>query len=325
MSADLRVWPRPLVRGDVVTVVAPSGPVDPVRLRQGAEIISSWGLTVRYGSSVLANHDQLTYLAGDDRLRAADFTAAWNDPTTAAVWAARGGYGAQRMVDLIDFDALRIAGPRHLVGFSDITALHSRIGRELGQVTVHGPVLGSVGQLNEPENVAALRQLLMGSPPPQTTLLDGRAVRPGSAEGRLWGGNLALLASDIGVEPVPDEPVIMIIEDTGEDAYRVDRMLTQLIRAGWLARLTGILVGDITGSQPPGAARRGRRGPAERPRRTPGRRRAGRPRTPQSRVAARRAGPARGRPYAGDTAPRVAASRRVTCVSGLPSADAAGG
>ena len=252
MSTRPRVWPRPLVRGDLVVVVAPSGPVDPVRLRQGAEIISSWGLTVRYGSSVLTNHEQLTYLAGDDRLRAADFTAAWNDPTTAAVWAARGGYGAQRMVDLIDFDALRIAGPRHLVGFSDITALHSRIGRELGQVTVHGPVLGSVGQLTEPENVAALRQLLMGSPPPQTTLLEGRAVRPGSAEGRLWGGNLALLASDIGVEPVPDEPVIMVIEDTGEDAYRVDRMLTQLFRAGWLARLTGVLVGDITGSQPPG-------------------------------------------------------------------------
>jgi len=250
--ADLRVWPEPLVRGDLVAVVAPSGPVDPVRLRQGAEIISSWGLTVRYGSSVLNNHDHLTYLAGDDRLRAADFTAAWSDPETAAVWAARGGYGAQRMVDLIDFDALRIAGPRHLVGFSDITALHSRIGRELGQVTVHGPALGSVGQLSDAGNVAALRQLIMGSPPPLTTLLEGRAVRPGSAEGRLWGGNLALLASDIGVEPVPDEPVIVIIEDTGEDAYRVDRMLTQLLRAGWLAHLAGVLVGDITGSQPPG-------------------------------------------------------------------------
>ncbi len=247
-----RVWPRPLVRGDLVTVVAPSGPVDPARLRQGADIISSWGLTVRYGSSVLTTHGELTYLAGDDRVRAADFTAAWSDPETAAVWAARGGYGAQRMVDLIDFDALRIAGRRHLVGFSDITALHSRIGRELRQVTVHGPVLGSVGQLSDAGNVAALRQLIMGSPPPRTTLLEGRAVQPGSAEGRLWGGNLALLASDIGVEPVPDEPVIMIIEDTGEDAYRVDRMLTQLFRAGWLARLTGVLVGDATGSQPSG-------------------------------------------------------------------------
>ena len=123
-----RVWPRPLVRGDLVTVVAPSGPVDPARLRQGADIISSWGLTVRYDSAVLTNHDQLIYLAGDDRLRAADVTAARSDPETAAVWAVRGGYGAQRMVDLIDFDALRMAGPRPLVGFSDVTALHSRIG-----------------------------------------------------------------------------------------------------------------------------------------------------------------------------------------------------
>jgi len=245
-----RVWPRPLARGDVVGVVAPSGPVDPVRLQQGAAVITSWGLTVRYGSSVLDHHDQLSYLAGDDRRRAADFAAAWSDPDTAAVWAARGGYGAQRMVDLLDFDTLHTAGPRHLVGFSDVTALHTRVGRELGQVTVHGPGVGSVDQLSDAGNVTALRQLIMGPPPPQTILVEGRSVRPGSADGRLWGGNLALLASDVGVEPVPDEPVIMIIEDTGENAYRMDRMLTQLLRAGFLAQVSGVLVGDITGQSP---------------------------------------------------------------------------
>jgi len=211
---------------------------------------------VRYGSSVLDRHDQLSYLAGDDRLRAADFTAAWSDPETAAVWAARGGYGTQRMIDLLDFDVLRSAGSRHLVGFSDITALHSRIGRELGQITVHGPGVGSVDQLSDPGNVAALRQLIMGSPPPETIVVAGRSVQPGSADGRLWGGNLALLASDIGVEPVPDGPVIMIIEDTGEDAYRVDRMLTQLLRAGYLAQVAGVLVGDLTGHQSPGLLER---------------------------------------------------------------------
>ena len=106
-------------------------------------------------------HDHLGYLAGDDRLRAADFVAAWTDPDTAAVWAARGGYGAQRMVDLLDFDLLRAAGPKHLVGFSDITALHSRLGRELGQVTVHGPVAGSVEQLSDEPTGRSLRQLIM--------------------------------------------------------------------------------------------------------------------------------------------------------------------
>ena len=78
------------------------------------------------------------------------------------MWAARGGYGSQRMVDLIEFDRLRAAGPKHLVGFSDVTALHGRIGRELGQVTVHGPVVGSVAQLRDPQTVESLRCMLVG-------------------------------------------------------------------------------------------------------------------------------------------------------------------
>ena len=159
MSARPRVWPRPLVRGDLVMVVAPSGPVDPVRLQQGAAIIASWGLTVRYGSSVLDHHDQLSYLAGDDRLRAADFTSGWSDPETAAVWAARGGYGAQRMVDLLDFDV-----PRPIRLCTAVASEKPTRCRELGQVTVHGPGVGSVDQLSDSGNVAALRQLIMGSP-----------------------------------------------------------------------------------------------------------------------------------------------------------------
>ena len=89
--------------------------------------------------------DGLPYLAGADALRAADLAAAWTDPNVAAVWAARGGYGSQRILDLLDWAALRAAGPKHLVGFSDLTALHGRLGRELAQVTVHGPG-GRVGR-----------------------------------------------------------------------------------------------------------------------------------------------------------------------------------
>ena len=178
--------------------------------------------------------------------RAADFIAAWTDPDIAAVWAARGGYGAQRMLDLLDRDLLRAAGPKHLVGFSDITALHGRLGRELGQVTVHGPVAGSVEQLPDAETgcsaaAADHDRARAGAcrwPP-------GAASCPGGRPGRLWGGNLTLLASDVGIEPAPAEPVILVIEDVGEDGYRVDRMLTQLRRAGWLDRVRGVLVGDL--------------------------------------------------------------------------------
>ena len=137
-----RVWPRPLVPGDLVAVVAPSGPVSPDRLAGGVALLESWGLRVRLQPRVLSTYEPLTYLAADDHGRAEDFTTAWTDSTVAAVWAARGGYGAQRMVDLVDWPALRAAGRKTFVGFSDITALHSRLGRDLDQVTVHGPVLG---------------------------------------------------------------------------------------------------------------------------------------------------------------------------------------
>jgi muramoyltetrapeptide carboxypeptidase len=243
--AEPRSWPASLAPGAVVTVVGPSGPVDADRLEAGAAVIASWGLTLRYAAHVRAAHDHVGYLAGDDRLRAADFAAAWTDPDTAAVWAARGGYGAQRMVDLIDLDLLRAAGPKHFIGFSDITALHSRLGRELGQVTVHGPVAGSVEQLSDEETGRSLRQLIMTGPEPGLGLASGCGLVPGRAAGRLWGGNLSLLASDVGIEPAPAGPVIMVIEEVGEDGYRVDRMLTQLRRAGWLDRVSGVVVGDL--------------------------------------------------------------------------------
>jgi muramoyltetrapeptide carboxypeptidase len=246
-SAAPRIWPRPLRRSDVVAIVTPSGPCDADRVRRGAEILQSWGLSVRYGRHALGSHDQLGYLSADDATRAADFEAAWCDPATAAVWASRGGYGAQRMLDRIHFDALRAAGPKHFVGFSDITALHARIGRELNQVTIHGPVVGSLEQLQDRPTVAQLQQLIM-SRPRDWQLLTGDTVVAGSGVGVLAGGNLSLTATGVGVEPAPDEPTIVILEDIDEEGYRVDRMLTQLLRSGWFDSVVGVIVGDFTAS-----------------------------------------------------------------------------
>lgn len=241
-----RVWPRALGPGDVVTVIAPSGPCDAERLAAGSDVLRSWGLEVRYAPHTLELHPRLPYLAGEDALRASDLVAAWTDPETSAVWAARGGYGAQRMVDLVDYGALRAAGPKHFIGFSDITALHSRIGRELGQVTLHGPVAAGVGQLGDTATVDCVRALIMTSPEAGMSLCTGSSLVSGVATGRLVGGNLALVSSDLGIEPVPEVPSIVVLEDVGEDAYRVDRMLTQLLRAGWFANVIGIVIGDFT-------------------------------------------------------------------------------
>ncbi|GAA2112170.1 LD-carboxypeptidase [Microlunatus panaciterrae] len=243
-----RVWPRPLSRGDTVAVVAPSGPVDPELLRHGISLLENLGFEVRCGSRVLSRHQDLTFLAGTDTDRAADFTQSWTDPEVAAVWAARGGYGAQRMVDLIDFDALRQAGPKHLIGYSDITALHARIGRELGQVTLHGPVAATSAQLDDPQTVGQLGTLLFAPPQPGYELCQGQTLSPGVAVGRLIGGNLSLLAADIGIEPAPAGARIVVLEEVSEEPYRVDRMITQLLRAGWFRGVVGVVIGTFSDS-----------------------------------------------------------------------------
>jgi muramoyltetrapeptide carboxypeptidase len=243
-----RCWPPLLRRGDVVSVVAPSGPYDPDRVRRGVEVLRSWGLTVRYGDRPAGPDHRLSYISADDGSRADDFVAAWCHHQTRVVWAARGGYGAQRMIDRIDFEALRAAGLKHLIGFSDITALHARIGRELKSVTIHGPVVGSVAQLGDPPSVAALQKLILAPAEPGMLLARGHRVVAGTATGRLWGGNLSLLTSDVGIEPPPDEPGVLVIEDIREDSYRIDRMLTQLARAGWLDQVVGVGIGQFQGN-----------------------------------------------------------------------------
>ena len=250
VSAPSRRWPAPLRPGDVVRVIAPGGPYEPSRLDQGADILRSWGLTVRFEHAAGADH-RLSYLSADDQSRADDLVSAWCDPDCRAVWAVRGGYGSQRMVDRLDMQALRAAGPRHLVGFSDVTALHGRIGRQLGQVTIHGPGIGSVEQLRDHSSAEALQRLIMTAALPGLVLASGHTFIPGAATGRLWGGNLSLLASEVGIEPVPDEPSVLIIEDVGEESYRIDRMLTQLARAGWLDQVVGVGVGQFSGNPTP--------------------------------------------------------------------------
>ena len=241
----------------MVRVVAPAGPVDPDRLAAGEQILTSWGLRVECGEHVLAVDQRLPYLAGPDALRAAEFTAAWTDPEVAVVWAARGGYGSQRMLDHLHWPERRAAGPKHLVGFSDLTALHGTLGRELGQVTVHGPGAASLGQLRDGPTVASLQRLLQRRPTSGMVLASGRTLGSGSTVGRLWGGNLSLLAGQVGVEPAPDEPSVLVVEEVGEPAYRIDRYLTQLLRAGWLDRVRGVLVGEVGAGSPVVADRLG--------------------------------------------------------------------
>ena len=221
--------------GDRVAVVAPSGPVRAERLEVGVEYLKAWGLEVEVLPSVLAGHEKLSYLAADDKARAEDLRNAWLDSSFAAVFCARGGYGVQRMLEYVDFDELA-ALPKWFIGFSDITALHEPLNAR-GLVTIHGPMAAAVEQLGSEVGRQRLHDLLF-EPESVTDLLapaGARTVVGGVAEGPLRGGNLALLAASVGTPTYAPPTGVVVMEDVSEDAYRVDRLLTQLLRADWFA------------------------------------------------------------------------------------------
>jgi muramoyltetrapeptide carboxypeptidase len=235
--------PPRLHRGDLVAVTAPAGPIQHERLQAGLERLRGWGLLVRVQRHTLDTHS-LGYLAGTDADRASDFTDVWMDDEVAAVVAGRGGYGTQRMLDLLDWRRLAEARPKILAGFSDVTALHQAVASRLGLVTLHSHVATSLGSAS-PDSAERMRRMLFE--PARADVFDGTQVHPvfpGAATGVLVGGNLAMLAAEVGTAfNRPAVGGIVLLEDVSEEPYRIDRLLTQLLRTGWFEGVRGIVLG----------------------------------------------------------------------------------
>jgi muramoyltetrapeptide carboxypeptidase len=238
------VRPARLVAGDTLALVAPAGPVPEDLLDAAVPVLESWGLRVRLGECVRSRHETVRYLSATDPRRVAEFTRAWLDPDVACVLAARGGYGSTRMADLVDWPSLRAARPKVLAGSSDITALHQAVSVHLGLSTLFSPMAASANF----DEVAAehLRRTLF-EPEKVLTLTgpDADTLVPGRARGTLAGGNLSLLAAGIGtpVDPRGDGR-IAVLEDVTENVYRLDGLLTHLLRSGWFTGVTGIALGS---------------------------------------------------------------------------------
>ncbi|MES5818924.1 LD-carboxypeptidase [Streptomyces sp. RG80] len=238
--------PSRLAPGARVAVVAPSGPVPEERLQAGLDVLRGWDLDPVVAPHVLDRHGEFGYLAGTDADRAADLQAAWCDPSVDAVLCARGGYGVQRMIDLLDREAMRAAGPKVFVGYSDITALHEAFAVRLGLVTLHGPMAASVDFLKNTRAQDHLRSTLLAPETVRTIASGGTALVPGRARGVTLGGCLCLLAAELGTPHARPSARggLLCLEDVGEETYRLDRYLTQLLRAGWFEGVRGVLLGS---------------------------------------------------------------------------------
>jgi muramoyltetrapeptide carboxypeptidase len=229
-----------------VAVVAPSGPVPEERLQAGLDVLRGWDLDPVLAPHVLDRHPDFDYLAGTDADRAADLQAAWCDPAVDAVLCARGGYGVQRVTDLLDWAAMRAAGPKVLVGFSDITALHEAFATRLGLVTLHGPMAAGIDFLKNARAQEHLRATLFAPESVRVIASGGTPLVPGRARGVTLGGCLSLLAAELGTPHARPSARggLLCLEDVGEETYRLDRCLTQLLRAGWLDGVGGVLLGS---------------------------------------------------------------------------------
>lgn len=239
--------PPRLRSGQWVGLVCPASPPLEDGVVEGSRrYLEARGFRVRLGEAVGQRHG---FLAGPDEARAADFNAMIRDPEVRAIMAVRGGYGTPRLLPRIDYAGLR-RDPKIVAGFSDITALQFAIFKKCGLITFSGAMPG-VDLWRKPD--AWTEQLLwdaLGSRR-KPKAVSAIPLQKGRAEGRLLCGNLSMIVSLLGTPWCPDwRGAILLLEDVGEEPYRVDRMLTQLRNAGVLRRLAGLAFGQFTGGEP---------------------------------------------------------------------------
>jgi len=240
--------PPMLVRGDRVGLIAPASPPTGDDIARAVANVESLGLEPVLGRYV---RRQDGYLAGTDAERAADFNEMARNPQIRAIVAIRGGYGTMRILDRLDYGAIR-RDPKIVMGFSDMTAVLNAVASRSRLVTFHGPV-GAHGSSWSGAGRTYLEQALFSAEPYSLRIAAPRTIVPGRTSGRLAGGNLSLCASLAGTPyAIAAAGAILILEETEEPPYRIDRMLTQLDLAGDLAAAAGILFGECTKCVGPG-------------------------------------------------------------------------
>jgi len=232
--------PNYLQTGDTVAITCPAKKL-PRDIEDAVNLLKSWGLNVILGETVHASWNQF---AGSDELRTADFQRFLDDQSVKAIFAARGGYGTIRIIDRLDFTAF-INHPKWIIGFSDITVLHSHIQSLYKTESIHGQMPLTIREGSE-ISLETLRKALFNEEINYSYTSQANN-RSGEAEGILIGGNLSLLVMMGGSVSEQDfSGKILFLEDVGEYLYSIDRMMWNLKRAGKLKDLKGLIIGGFT-------------------------------------------------------------------------------
>jgi len=238
--------PKSLKRGHRIGVVSPSYWLEKKGLGNAVTVFQKKGYEVQLGDSVYLKDGPF---AGTPQQRANDINQMFSDPNIDAIFCARGGYGANRVLPLLDYDLIQ-SKPKIFMGYSDITAFLTSITQKTGLVTFHGPMLSTFKNKLVPYNLDTLVNVLSGKE--NIRIVEPNELKPtilksGKAIGPLWGGNMCLLVNRLGTKnQLNTDGVILFIEDVDENLYAFDRMLFHMKEAGMFENIRGLIVGELT-------------------------------------------------------------------------------
>jgi len=240
----MRYVPASLSKGDTIAITCPSGYMAIEQIQNAINTFEDWGLTVRVGETLGYPSDN--YFSAPDELKIKELQSFLDDTSVKAIFMGRGGYGMSRIIDALDWTSM-LNHPKWICGFSDITLLHTHLNAQ-GIVSLHSPMCSTFNLEDEEiksTNLKYLYQSLMTNDVNEYEYEHTPDYyRAGQAEGRLLGGNLAMLSHAVGSNSFPDfTDSILFIEDIGEHIYKIDRMLYQLKRAGVFKHIKAVIIG----------------------------------------------------------------------------------
>lgn len=236
--------PEFLKQNDKIAIVAPSGRIFPNEIEDGLNLIKSWGLIPVLGKNLFQEYYNGYHFAGTDEQRTSDFQEALENDEIKAIWCARGGYGAVKLLDNLNWNKF-LKNPKWIIGYSDITAIHNHV-NNFGVETIHGITIKKLNTEYSPETFSTLKKAIFGE-----ELKYEIPAHPfnqkGSAKGKLVGGNLSIIYSLAGSDSfINGNNSILFIEDWNENWYHVDRMMMNLKRSRLLNKIKGLIVGSFT-------------------------------------------------------------------------------